>query len=128
MTIKHLSAPLLGVAMAALLAACGQDNTPAEEAAAEAPAVEEAAPEATEEAVDAVQPDATGTFIFSNLPDKSQYNFRAFIDKNDNQTWDGGQLIPYLKAEPLTWYSDSLQVRARWEQVLSDTLRIKNIE
>ena len=81
-----------------------------------------------EEAVDAVQPDATGTFIFSNLPDKSQYNFRAFIDKNDNQTWDGGQLIPYLKAEPLTWYSDSLQVRARWEQVLSDTLRIKNIE
>ncbi|MFK7845035.1 MAG: Ig-like domain-containing protein [Rhodothermales bacterium] len=70
-------------------------------------------------------PDAAGTFVFPNLPDKGQYNFRAFLDKNGNSVWDGGQLIPYLKAEPLGWYSDSLQVRARWEQTLSDTLRIK---
>ena len=80
------------------------------------------------QAIDTVLPDATGIFIFENLPDKSQYNFRAFLDQNANQTWDGGQLIPYLKAEPLTWYSDSLQVRAKWEQVLSDTLRIENLD
>ena len=70
-------------------------------------------------------PDETGTFVFQNLPDKAQYKFRAFLDLNANQKWDGGQIIPYLGAEPLTWYSDSLQVRARWEQTLSDTLRIK---
>ena len=69
--------------------------------------------------------DTTGTFIFSRLPDKSQYRFRAFQDYNGNLRWDGGQLIPYQNAEPLTWYSDSLQVRARWEQTLSDTLSIK---
>lgn len=70
-------------------------------------------------------PDSTGTFVFPHLPDKAQYNFRAFLDKNGNKIWDGGQLIPYSSAEPLGWYSDSLQVRARWEQTLSDTLRIK---
>ncbi len=69
--------------------------------------------------------DTTGTFIFSRLPDKSQYRFRAFQDYNGNLRWDGGQVIPYQNAEPLTWYSDSLQVRARWEQTLSDTLAIK---
>lgn len=69
-------------------------------------------------------PDSTGRFVFSSLPDKAQYQFRAFSDRNGNQRWDGGQLIPYQKAEPVTWYSDSLQVRARWEQALPDTLRL----
>lgn len=71
------------------------------------------------------QPDDTGKFIFPNLPDKSQYRFRAFLDQNNNQLWDGGSLIPYQKAESVIWHSDSLQVRARWEQSLSDTLRLK---
>lgn len=76
-------------------------------------------------AITSVQPDNTGVFLFSGLPDKAQYRFRAFIDDNDNGKWDGGQLIPYEGAEPVTWYSDSLQVRARWEQTLSDTLKIQ---
>lgn len=76
-------------------------------------------------AIDTQRPDENGKFIFSNLPDKSQYQFRAFVDQNGNQMWDGGSLIPYLQAEPLTWHTDSLQVRARWEQSLSDTLRLR---
>lgn len=70
-------------------------------------------------------PDSSGSFVFSRLPDKSQYRFRAFQDYNANLRWDGGQLLPYQIPEPLTWYSDSLQVRARWEQTLSDTLKIE---
>lgn len=76
------------------------------------------------ELVSITMPDSTGRFVFSSLPDKAQYRFRAFFDKNNNQRWDGGQLIPYQNAEAITWYSDSLQVRARWEQALPDTLRI----
>ncbi len=80
---------------------------------------------ALKKAITLQQPDAAGKFIFPNLPDKSQYRFRAFLDQNGNQKWDGGSLIPYLKAEPVIWHSDSLQVRARWEQSLSDTLRLQ---
>lgn len=69
-------------------------------------------------------PDSTGRFVFPSLPDKTKYQFRAFVDMNNNQRWDGGQLIPYQSPEAVNWYSDSLQVRARWEQALPDTLRI----
>ena len=65
-----------------------------------------------------------GRFIFSGLTGGTPYRFRAYVDFNDNQRWDGGQILPYLDAEPIAWYSDSLQVRARWEQSLADTLRI----
>ncbi len=79
----------------------------------------------TRERIAVQTPDTSGTFVFSRLPDKSQYRFRAFQDYNANLRWDGGQLLPYQNAEPLTWYSDSLLVRARWEQTLSDTLKIE---
>ena len=69
-------------------------------------------------------PDTSGYFIFTGLADKTRYNLRVFLDVNDNQQWDGGQIIPYIPAEAITWYTDSLQVRARWEQSLSDTLQI----
>ena len=69
-------------------------------------------------------PDGAGNFIFTGLPDKIQYNLRVFLDSNENQRWDGGQIVPYAPAERLVWYTDSLQVRARWEQSLSDTLYI----
>ena len=72
-------------------------------------------------------PDSTGVFKFSNLVDKTNYKLRAFLDKNANNDWDGGQIFPYLPAEPVIWYSDSLRVRARWEQNLSDTLRIPSL-
>ena len=69
-------------------------------------------------------PDSSGYFIFSGLLDKSRYRLRAFLDADTNQTWSGGQIIPYIPAEPVIWYTDSLQVRARWEQSLPDTLQI----
>lgn len=65
-----------------------------------------------------------GLFRFTGLPDQESYQLRAFLDENGNSAWDGGLLIPYEDAEPMTWYTDSLQVRARWEQAIPDTLRI----
>lgn len=70
------------------------------------------------------RPDSTGYFIFSGLLDKSRYRLRAFLDADSNSTWSGGQILPYIPAEPVIWYTDSLQVRARWEQNLPDTLHI----
>ena len=70
------------------------------------------------------RPDSTGFFIFSGLLDKSRYRLRAFLDADSSNTWSGGQLIPYIPSEPVIWYTDSLQVRARWEQSLPDTLQI----
>ena len=64
------------------------------------------------------------TFLFSNLPAESVYRFRAFLDINQNGRWDGGTLFPFQTAEPLTWSTDSLTVRAKWETTLSDTLHI----
>ena len=73
---------------------------------------------------DVAIPDAEGKFLFTGLADKAQYNLRVILDKNENQRWDGGQILPFTPAELLVWYTDSLQVRARWEQSLSDTLQI----
>ena len=70
------------------------------------------------------RPDSTGYFIFSNMLDKSRYRLRAFLDRDSSNTWSGGQILPYIPAEPVIWYTDSLQVRARWEQSLPDTLQI----
>ena len=70
----------------------------------------------------AAEPD--GRFIFSNLPAGSPFRFRAFLDLNADEQWNGGRILPYENAEPIVWHSDSLQVRARWEQSLPDTLRI----
>lgn len=70
------------------------------------------------------RPDSAGFFIFSGLLDKSRYRLRAFQDIDTSNTWSGGQIMPYIPAEPVIWYTDSLQVRARWEQSLPDTLEI----
>ena len=70
----------------------------------------------------AAEPD--GTFKFSRLPAGVTYRFKFFLDLNENLRWDGGQILPYIDAEPVSWHKDSLQVRARWEQTLPDTLRI----
>ena len=74
--------------------------------------------------VQRILPGSDGSFQFSNLPDKARYRLRAFLDINQNETWDGGQVVPYQRAESIIWPTDSLQVRARWEQSLPDTLRI----
>jgi len=68
--------------------------------------------------------DATGTFLFEYLPQHT-YRFRAFVDRNGNGRWDGGQITPYRPAEPLTWSTTPPAWRARWESALADTLRIE---
>ena len=64
-----------------------------------------------------------GRFLFSNLPERT-YHLRTFVDHQPNRRWDAGRIIPYRDAEPLTWTAEPLPWRARWENALSDTLRI----
>ncbi len=71
------------------------------------------------------RPDATGFFVFRELPGGGQYRLRAFVDRNGNGRWDGGFLLPYTPAEPIGWGGDLPPVRARWETVADDTLRVR---
>ena len=71
------------------------------------------------------RPDATGFFVFRELPGGGQYRLRAFLDRNGNGRWDGGFLLPYTPAEPIGWGGDLPPVRARWETVADDTLRVR---
>lgn len=74
-----------------------------------------------------VQPDSTGRFVVDALPDGGRYWFRAFLDRNGNGRWDEGSVTPYAEAEPLLWYEAPEPVRARWDTVLPDTLRIPTL-
>jgi len=69
------------------------------------------------------QPGATGAFSFSDLKE-GPYRFRAFVDRNGNGRWDGGQILPYRAAEPVFWTTEPLAARPRWDTALEDTLRI----
>ena len=63
------------------------------------------------------------TFVFRELPEGA-FRFRAFLDRNRNGRWDGGQIHPYVPAEPVTWSTESTESRPRWTNVLSAPLRI----
>ncbi len=69
------------------------------------------------------QPDTTGAFSFPDLRE-GPYRFRAFVDRNGNGRWDGGQILPYRAAEPVVWTTETLAARPRWDTALEDTLRI----
>ena len=69
------------------------------------------------------QPDATGAFSFPDLREGA-YQFRAFVDRNGNRRWDGGQILPYRPAEPVVWTTEALTARPRWDNALPDTLWI----
>ncbi len=71
-------------------------------------------------------PDSVGSFLFENLPEKS-YRIRAFIDRNRNGTWDGGLIYPYEPAEPITWFSESITIRPRWDTALSEPLVVGSL-
>ena len=70
-----------------------------------------------------VSPDASGAFVFTDLPEAS-FRFRLFLDRNDNRRWDGGRILPYAPAEPITWTQEPSTVRPRWDSALGDTLRV----
>ncbi len=63
------------------------------------------------------------TFLFERLPE-GQYHFRAFLDRNENERWDGGRLQPYRPAEPITWTRQPVEARPRWTTELANPLRI----
>lgn len=68
-----------------------------------------------------VSPDSA--FVFEQLPE-GQYRFRAYFDRNGNGCWDGGQLLPYVPAEPVTWLEQPVEARPRWTTELPLPLRI----
>lgn len=71
--------------------------------------------------------DSTGVFSLLRLPDEEIYRLRLIEDLNGNGRWDGGQLAPFRAPERLGWLAETPEVRARWETVLPDTLRIRPI-
>lgn len=62
-------------------------------------------------------------FEFVELPE-GRYRFRAHLDRNENGRWDGGQIQPYVPAEPVTWLREPLEARPRWTTELPVPLRI----
>ena len=68
-------------------------------------------------------PDSAGRFVFHDLPEDA-YMIRMFADSNGNGKWDGGQLVPFVPAEPITWFPDVIRARPRWDTALGDTLHL----
>ena len=62
-------------------------------------------------------------FEFAELPE-GRYRLRAYLDRNANGRWDGGQIQPYVPAEPVTWLREPLEARPRWTTELPVPLRI----
>ncbi len=71
-------------------------------------------------------PPGGGTFHFEQLPE-GRFRMRAFLDRNGNQHWDGGRLLPYEQPEPLRWLAEPLQTRPRWEVAAADTLHFPSL-
>ena len=67
--------------------------------------------------------DSAGFFLLPRLP-AGTYQFRAWLDRNENDQWDKGTLTPYRSPEPAYFPAEPVRVRARWETTLPDTLRI----
>lgn len=66
-----------------------------------------------------------GSFRFDNLPGGSSHFVRAFLDLNRDGKWGPGARSPFVAPEPVTWYEISERIRARWETILPDTVRIR---
>lgn len=75
-------------------------------------------------AVLTARPDSTGTFTFTRLPDDAILRLRFFEDRDGDGVWDFGSLNPFQPPERLGWLEASPPVRARWETVIPDTLRL----
>ncbi|MFT5141835.1 MAG: hypothetical protein ACI80V_001925 [Rhodothermales bacterium] len=68
--------------------------------------------------------DSTGAFQFNGLPGGSSLRLELFEDTNQNGRWDFGQLRPFSPPELRGWLDQAPQVRAKWETVIPDTLRL----
>ena len=66
------------------------------------------------EFIKGTHPDSLGFYKLINLlPGK--YIFNIWEDKNGNNRYDCGKLIPFQIAEPFKAYPDIINVRSRWE-------------
>ncbi|MEX1055041.1 MAG: Ig-like domain-containing protein, partial [Rhodothermales bacterium] len=64
-----------------------------------------------------VHADTTGRFILRDMP-AGTYRLRVFADVDANGRWDPGALVPYMAPEGMTWTTEPVRVRARWETAL----------
>lgn len=64
-----------------------------------------------------------GAFLFEELPEDT-YRLRLFVDVQGNGRWDGGTITPYRPAEPIRWVDGTEDVRARWETMIEDPIRL----
>lgn len=69
--------------------------------------------------------DSTGHFLLDELA-PGTYRLRVVDDRNGNGEWDHGLFEPLSRSESLTFTSDTLTVRAKWESVMPDTLFVGN--
>jgi hypothetical protein len=61
-----------------------------------------------------VKPTAGGSYQLTDLlPGK--YQLLIWEDRNPNMIWDAGKLLPFECAEPCRFYTEWINVRARWE-------------
>ena len=57
--------------------------------------------------------DTRGNFSIKGL-DEGHYVLQVYWDKNRNHKFDPGRPFPFIPAEPISAFSDTLRVRARW--------------
>jgi len=62
-------------------------------------------------------------FEFKNI-EPSKYFLRVVIDANGNKIWDTGNYLKNLQPERVSYYPDTLEVRANWE--VEETFFISN--
>lgn len=60
---------------------------------------------------------------FNNI-EPAKYFIRVIFDKNANQKWDTGDYLKKRQPEKVSYYPDTVEVRANWE--LEETFRIRD--
>ncbi|MRI01446.1 hypothetical protein GH721_12960 [Kriegella sp. EG-1] len=60
---------------------------------------------------------------FNNI-EPSKYFLRVIFDKNSNKVWDTGDFLKKIQPERVSYYPDTLEIRANWE--LEETFIIDN--
>jgi uncharacterized protein (DUF2141 family) len=63
------------------------------------------------------------TLEFNNI-EPANYFVRVIFDSNANQKWDTGDYLKKRQPEKVSYYPDTLEVRANWE--LEETFRIRD--
>jgi hypothetical protein len=60
--------------------------------------------------------------LFRELPGGLRGRIVVFDDRDGDDTWSPGSLIPYVPAEAVQWYAFGERVRPRWDTIASDSL------